>query len=224
MQLPPLIAQVAEHGLLYERVSFHIQSQCRAANEPLWNAYRLASMTGQRSQLTAILLDILRLPQRVLHKLGRSGRAARRRAVAATGHRLRTEAERLRARYDCPDPDPRAQQQTQMSVDTMAHTAAQGGYERPQRGAFIAAAEAIRRQAADITDADSDIDPTANDDEDARIRADSEDDCDEPFPSLRRITQRRSGDPDSKAARRADYLVQCGLTRKTAQCCTPLRR
>ena len=216
-QLPPLIAQVAQHGPLYERVSFHNHPQWRAANEPLWNAYRLASMTGQRSQLTAILLDILRLPQRVLPKLGRSGRAARRRAVAATGHRLRTEADRLRTRYDCPDPDPRAQQQTQMSVDTMAHTAAPGGYERPQRAASIATAEAICRQAADATDADFDIEPTADDDEDARTPAESEDDCDEPFPSLRRITQRRSADPDSKAARRADYLVQCGLTRKAAQ-------
>ena len=37
--------------------------------------------TGQRSQLTAILLYILLLPQHVLPKLGRSSRAARRRAV-----------------------------------------------------------------------------------------------------------------------------------------------
>ena len=36
-QLPPLIAQVAEHGPLYERVSFHNHAQWRAANEPLWN-------------------------------------------------------------------------------------------------------------------------------------------------------------------------------------------
>ena len=96
-QLPPLIAQVAEHGPLYERVSFHNQPQWRAANEPLWNAYRLASMTGQRSQLTPILPDILLLPQRVLPKLGRSGKSARRRATATIGHRLRTEAERIRA-------------------------------------------------------------------------------------------------------------------------------
>ena len=100
-QLPPFIAQVAEHGPLYERVSFHNQPQWRAANEPLWNAYRLASMTGQRSQLTPILLDILRLPQRVLPKLGRSGKAARRRAVAGTNHRLRSEGARLRERYNC---------------------------------------------------------------------------------------------------------------------------
>ena len=90
------------------------------ANEPLWNAYRLTSMTGQRSQRTAILLDILLLPQRVLPKLGRSGKAARRRATAATGHRLRSEAERLRERYNCPDPDPKTHQRMQMSVDTMA--------------------------------------------------------------------------------------------------------
>ena len=84
--LPPLIAQVAEHGPLYERVSFHNQPQWRAANEPLWNAYRLASMTGQRSQLTPILLDLLQLPQRVLPKLGRSGRAASRRGGGRRKH------------------------------------------------------------------------------------------------------------------------------------------
>ena len=129
-QLPPLIAQVAEHGPLYERVSFHNHAQWRAANEPLWNAYRLASMTGQRSQLTAILLDILLLPQRVLPKLGRSGRAARRRAVAGTGRRLRSEAERLRERYNCPDPSNKEQQQVQMSTETMANTVPSTGRQR----------------------------------------------------------------------------------------------
>ena len=120
-QLPPLLAQVAEHGPLYERVSFHNQPQWRAANESLWNAYRLASMTGQRSQQTAILLDILRLPQRVLPKMGRSGRAARRRATAATKNRMHNEAERLRERYNCPDPNMRDGQHTTMAVDTMEH-------------------------------------------------------------------------------------------------------
>ena len=218
-QLPPFIAQVAEHGPLYERVSFHNQPQWRAANEPLWNAYRLASMTGQRSQLTAILLDILRLPQRVLPKLGRSGRAARRRAVAATGHRLRSEAQRLRVRYNCPDPNPKDEQQTQMSTETMAHTTAQGGYGRPKRAASVAAAEAIRHQAADTTDDGSDAEPDV---ESAKLKsaaADSDDEWDEPFPSLSARNKRHSAesDPDSKAARKANYLVQCGLTRKAAQ-------
>ena len=113
-------------------------------------------MTGQRSQQTAILLDILRLPQRVLPKMGRSGRAARRRAIAATKHRMHNEAERLRERYNCPDPNMRDGQHTTMAVDTMEHTAAQGGYERPKRAASMAAAETIRRQAADITDTDTD--------------------------------------------------------------------
>ena len=125
--LPPLISQVAEHGPLYERVSFHNQPQWRAANEPLWNTYRLASITRQRGQVTPILLDILRLPQLVLPKLGRSGRAARRRATAATKHRLHSEAERLRQRYNCPDPNSTDEQQMQMSADTMGHTTTQSG-------------------------------------------------------------------------------------------------
>ena len=214
-QLPPLIAQVAEHGPLYERVSFHNHSQWRAANEPLWNAYRLASMTGQRGQLTPILLDILRLPQRVLPKLGRSGRAARRRAVAGTGRRLKSEAERLRARYDCPDPELKDRQQLQMSADTMADTVAQGAEQRPQQAALTAARKAIRRQAAGTTDDAADADTDA--DESARSEADSENEADEPFPSLNRLTRRHATDPDSKAARKADYFTQCGLTRKAAQ-------
>ena len=216
-QLPPLLAQVAEHGPLYERVSFHNQPQWRAANEPLWNAYRLASMTGQRSQLTAILLDILRLPQRVLPKLGRSGRAARRRATAATKHRMLSEAERLRERYNCPDPNPKDGQQTQMSIDTMAHTIAQGGYERPKRAAAVAATGAIRRQAADTTDTDAEADSEADATGSRAAAADSDDETNEPCPSLRRHNGHHTTDPDGKAARRADYLVQCGLTRKAAQ-------
>ena len=190
------------HGPLYERVSFHNHGQWRAANEPLWNAYRLASTTGQRSQLTAILLDILLLPQRVLSKLGRSGRAARRRTAAATDRRFRSEAFRLRARYDCPDPDRADEQHTQMSADTMVNTVAQGEYARPQRAAAVTARESIRRQAADTTDS------SAGSDEEV---------TDHPHPSLHRHPQRCLADPDSKAARRAAYLVRCGFTHKAAQ-------
>ena len=215
--LPPLITQVAEHGPLYERVSFHNQPLWRAANEPLWNAYRLASITGQRSQLTPILLDILRLPQRVLPKLGRSGRAARRRATAATKHRMYSEAERLRERYNCPDPNPKDGQRTQMSVDTMAHTAAHGAYERPKRAAAVTAAETIRRLAADTTDTDAGAESEVEGAEVSGTAIDSDDESDEPFPSLSRHNRRHTADPDGKAARKADYLVQCGLTRKAAQ-------
>ena len=214
-QLPPLIAQVAEHGPLYDRVSFHNHAQWRAANEPVWNAYRLASMTGQRGQLTAILLDLLLLPQRVLPKMGRSGKAARRRAVAGTDHRLRSEAERLRARYNCPDPNMKNEQQATMSTHTMDNTMAQGGYQRPKRAASTAAREAIRQQAADTTDDAADAGPDVE--EPAEGGARSEEEQDEPFPSLRRLTSSRAADPDSNAARRANYLVQCGLARKAAQ-------
>ena len=219
-QLPPLIAQVAEHGPLYERVSFHNHPQWRAANESLWNAYRLASMTGQRSQLTPILLDILQLPRRVLAKLGRSGRAARRRAVAGMGRRLRTEGERLRTRYNCPDPGPSDGQQTQMSTETMANTMAQLGHQRrtPQRVAAVVARGQIRKQAADTTDADSQSD--ADDTEAQRAmssEAASSDEWDEPFASLNQLNGGPATDPDSKAARRANRLVQCGQARKAAQ-------
>ena len=93
----------------------------------------------------------------------------------------------------------------------------QGGYDRPRRAPSIAAAQAIRQQAADTTDADSDAEPPADGDKGTHTPDNSEDEHDAPFPSLHRLNQRRSADPDSKAARRADYLVQCGLTRKAAQ-------
>ena len=216
VSLPSLIASVAQHGPLYERVSFHNQPQWRAANEPLWNAYRLASLSGHRSQQTAILLDILQLPQRVLPKLGRSGRAARRRVVADTARRLRTEAERLRAWYNCPDPSSSDNQQAQMSTDTMLNTAAQGGYERPQRAASVAARQAIRQQAAETTNSDPGAE--TSEDEAVETAVDSEDELNEPFASLSQNNRQHSMiNPDSRATRRADYLVRCGLTRKAAQ-------
>ena len=211
--LPPLVAQVAEHGSLYERVSFHNQAHWRAANEPLWNAYRLASMTGQRNQLTAILLDILLLPQRVLPKMGRSGKAARRRAVACTSRRLRSEAERLRDRYNTADSGSRELQQAQMSTETMANTSASHGHARPQRAASAAAREAMRRQASN-NDAASSSEP----DEEAEGAASGiEDERDGSFHSLGGRSGGHLSNPDAKAARRANYLVQCGLTRKAAQ-------
>ena len=221
-QLPPLVAQVAEHGPLYERVSFHNQPQWRAANEPLWNAYRLASMNGQRSELTSVLLDILKLPQRVLPRLGRSGRAARRRAVAGSKHRMRTEGERLRERYSCPDPDTNREQQLPMATDTMASTATQMAYRRPQRAASRAAAAATRQYAADTTEPDSvsetEIEAVA---EWQSTAANSDNERDESPPRLAyhsNYNYRASMmDPDRKAAMRATHLVAWGQTRKAAQ-------
>lgn len=217
-QLSPLVAQVAQHGPLYDRVSFHNHPQWRAANEPLWNAYRVASMTGQHGQLTAILLDILQLPQRVLPKLGRSGRAARRRAVAGASRRMRSEADRVRAQYSCPAPDSQDAQQATMSIDTMASTAAQGGFQRSRRAASVVAREAIRQQAADTTDAATDTESEADIDVPANAPAGSdEDEADEPSLSLDRLSGQRTVDADTRAVRRANYLVQCGLTRKAGQ-------
>ena len=137
--------------------------------------------------------------------------------MAGTGRRLKSEAERLRERYDCPDPELKDRQRLQMSVDTMANTVANGGYQRPQRAASVAAKKAIRQQVADTTDdaADTDTEPDA--DQSASNGVGSEDESDEPFPSLNQLTKARTTDPDSKAARRADYFTQCGLTRKAAQ-------
>ena len=216
--LPTLLAQVAQHGPLYDRVSFHNQQQWRAANDTLWNAYRLASMTGQRSQLTPILLDILLLPQRVLTRLRRSGKTARHRAAAATARRFRNEGERLRKRYNCPDPDRADEQQMQMSTDTMANTATQPGYSRPSHTESAAARRMSEQQAADTTDAGSDSGSDVEAGETVRATAGSDDeDSDHPYPSLRRQQQHHSADLDHKAAQRAAYLVQCGLTRKAAQ-------
>jgi hypothetical protein len=169
--------------------------------------------------LSAILLDILRLPQRVLPKTSRSGRAARRRATAATKHRLHSEAQRLRQRYSCPDPNPKDEQHMQMSADTMGHTTAQGGYPRPGQAASAAADNDNRPGPAATTDESSGADTDVGNNKSVGTTADpdSDDECGEPFPSLTRRSVRRSTDPDSRAAQRSNYLVQCGLTRKAAQ-------
>ena len=193
------------------------QPQWRAANEPLWNAYRLASLTEHRGQLTAILLDILLLPQRVLPKLGRSGRAARRRAVAGTNRRLRSEAEQLRERYNCPDPNTKEQQQAHMSTETMANTTASVDLARPRRAASTAAKEAVRQQVADTTDTASSTESDGEADGAASV---SEDERDDPFPSLSTRARRHLCDPDGRAARRANNLVQSGQTRKRRRYCT----
>ena len=217
-QLPPVIAQVAMHGPLYERVSFHNQQQWLCANEPLWNAYRVASMTSQRSQLTTILLDILLLPQRVLAKLRRSGKAARRRTAAAAIRRFHAESERVRERYNCPDPDQADEQRMQLSTTTLDETVARAARARPARAASIAARESIRLQAADTTDADSGSGSDADvvESEGGATVSDDEGST-HMYPSEHRQMRRRSNDPDRKAAQRAAYLMQSGLTRKAAQ-------
>ena len=125
-----LITQVAGHGPLYEDVSFHNLPQWRAANEPLWNAYRVASEKGEHSRLTPILLDILQLPAHLLCKLGRSGRNARRRTRKAMQRRFQTFAEQLRSRYQCPDAEVRKVQQMPLSTATMANTTLTRGTAR----------------------------------------------------------------------------------------------
>ena len=216
-RLPPTCARVAVHGPLYERVTFHNHQQWLCANEPLWNAYRVASMAGQRSQLTAILLDILLLPQRVLPKLRRSGRAAKRRTAAAAGRRFRAESERVRERYGCPDPDQEDEQRMQLSTTTLDETAARAAHPPQVRAASIAARELAALQ-VDTTDADSGSgsDVRAGESEDAATDSDNEDTADSQ-PSVHRRVQRRLNNPDRKAAQRAAYLMQCGLTRKAAQ-------
>ena len=72
--------------------------------------------------------------------------------MAGTGRRLRSEAERLRERYNCPDPSAKEQQQAQMSTETMANTVPPTGRQRSQRAASAAATRLIQLQAADTTD------------------------------------------------------------------------
>ena len=83
-----------------------------------------------------------------------------------------------------------------MSLDTMAHTTAQGGYQRPKRAASTAAAgkRSVNKQAADTTDADSECRVGCG--HCRRVRraqlADSDDESDELFPSTALSQQRHS--------------------------------
>ena len=223
---PPLVAQVADHGPLYEHISFRNQPHWRAANEPLWNAYRVASEKREYSRLTPIVLDILQLPARMLIKPSRAGRKARRRIRYAMRKRCMTEGEKLRARYDCPDPDLHAEQEVQLSTDTMAYSRAVPGAEvqqRPRRASYIAAAKAI---AASTTEENSGTDSESSEGrrrrrkirrEEGETDGDEDDGVDDPFHSFRRHTGQLPTGPDAKAARRAQYLVERNLIRKAAQ-------
>ena len=241
---PELITQVAGHGPLYEDVSFHNLPQWRAANEPLWNAYRVASEKGEHGRLNSILLDILQLPARLLCKLGRSGRNARRRTRKAMQRRYHTFAEQLRSRYQCSDVDTREEQRMPLSTATMANTTSTGktarqrsttgaSTKRTDRHVLTAVVREIKEQsAAATTDADTD-----NDEQDERDGSSGERDLapaatrnecrqsqdgnngtdDDLFSTLTRRTESLSVGPDSKAAIRAQYLTEHGLMRKAAQ-------
>ena len=176
-----LLAQVAQHGPLYERVSFNNQPQWRAANEPLWNAYRLASLSRQRSQLTAIVLDILAAAAaraRQATQVGLGGEATRRRwneTSAAERGRAAAGAIRLpRPRHD----------RTAAGTDVDRHNGAHSstGWIRAPKTSGAPSLGAVRTQAADTTDADSDAETAADEERTARTAANSEDECDEPFP------------------------------------------
>jgi hypothetical protein len=220
---PPLVVQVADHGPLYEHVSFRNQPHWRAANEPLWNAYRVASEKREYSRLVPIILDILQLPARMLAKLSRAGKRARRRTRHAVRQRCLTEGEKLRARYNCPDPDLRLEQEVQLSTETMANTRgeAEPQRQRPRRAASVAAAKAIAT-ATTTEDEDEDDNGTSEGITPRPRRKDEreagEDDGDnDPFHAYRRRTGQHPSGPDAKAAKRAQYLIEHNLTRKAAQ-------
>ena len=205
--------QVAEHGPLYEHVSFRNQAHWRAANEPLWNAYRVASEKREHSRLTPIIVDILQLPARMLTKPSRAGKKARRRARHAVRQRCLTEGEKLRARYNCPDPDLQAEQEVQLSVDTMASTQAAAAATPQQRPRRTKAVEAPRAMAAAAAGEAEDEESNGR----VATEADEDDDVEDPLHSFRRRTGQLSTGRDANAARRSQYFVEHNLMRKAAQ-------
>ena len=227
---PPLVSQVADHGPLYEHVSFRNQPHWRAANEPLWNAYRVASEKREYSRVTPIILDILRLPARMLTKPSRAGKKAKRRTRSAIRKRCMTEAEKLRSRYNSPDPDPGAEQELQLSTDTMTATKSTSAavaterQQRPRRAASLAAERAIAAAATTEEDESEDDDVSTRSNRlsssmsgNDTTTEEDEYEHDDPFYSFRRRTGQLASGPDAKVAKRAQYLVDHNLLRKAAQ-------
>jgi len=63
------VAQLADHGVLYDFISFSNVPQWTGMCSTAFNAYRVASERGDSARQTQALIDILMLPQRTLTKL-----------------------------------------------------------------------------------------------------------------------------------------------------------
>jgi hypothetical protein len=119
-QLPigqPTVSQLADHGPLYDFISFSNVPQWVGMCSLAFNAYRVASERRDRARQTQALIDLLLLPQRTLTRLPRgegSTRAAGR-LVRTVKARCRDIGAELRHRTGCVDPPDRT---AQLSVHT----------------------------------------------------------------------------------------------------------
>ena len=93
-------ADVAAHGQLYDFISFPNIPQWVSMCTLPFNAYRLASQSGNSAAQTQAVEDVLMLPQRVLTRTGR-GPGDHKRLNRIIRARCRTQSEQLRRRHGC---------------------------------------------------------------------------------------------------------------------------
>ena len=95
----PSLAAVASHPALYNVVSFRNVPMWVGANTPLWNAYRVASESGDECAQLRAVLDILLLPSFVLPRMGRGGRGSAQRKARTINARCRSRIVMLTQRH-----------------------------------------------------------------------------------------------------------------------------
>ena len=95
----PSMAAVAAHPALYNVVSFRNVPMWVGANTPLWNAYRVASESGDEGAQVRAVLDILLLPSFVLPRMGRGGRGSAQRKARTINARCRSRIVTLTQQY-----------------------------------------------------------------------------------------------------------------------------
>ena len=95
----PSLAAVASHPALYNVVSFRNVPMWVGANTPLWNAYRMASESGDEGAQVRAVLDVLLLPSFVLPRMGRGGRGSAQRKARIVNARCRSRIVTLTQRH-----------------------------------------------------------------------------------------------------------------------------
>jgi hypothetical protein len=228
------VAQLADHGMLYDFISFSNVPQWVGMCSSAFNAYRVASEKGDSARQTQALIDILMLPQRTLAKLPRGGgKRAAGRLVRTIKARCRDVGAELRRRTGCVDPPDRTVQLTIHTAPLVTSPSAALA-ERSEADAAAALSPSVADTESDSQseNGDDSVDghprrepaPSAAEPEsavsnDAEAGGVSAADCRPPGPvsEMCRRMARTSLGADDKAARLANRLICSNHTRRAAR-------
>jgi len=101
------VKEIAQHGQLFDHISFTNIPQWIGVNIPAWNAYRVASQSGDRDAQHKALVDILHLAALVLTQNKRGGKGSFARVKRMVKARCLTVGEKLRNKWECNIPSDR---------------------------------------------------------------------------------------------------------------------